>query len=90
MKPGKPDQFERVVLAWWTKDLLEINGSALRAGIAKLIRKEHMWMRLMVQRHLAKWTDRTDPPIDAQEAYGRHCRALQCREILDQLDQRRK
>lgn len=88
MKPTKPDRWERIA-----------NENALGKGenkfffardVASYLRKEHAAVVQLVRNHLSEWTDRTGPAIDAQEAYGRHCRAVQCREILDQLKRRAK
>lgn len=84
-KTKKPDRFERVVLKATCPDMCVDKDAAI-----DLLRKEHAWVVRMVTKHLSKWTDRTGPGIDAQEAYGRYCRALQCQEIIDQLNRRGK
>lgn len=92
MKPKNLDRWERMV-----EDLEFIRDCGGKetpvcesADVLTLFRKEHAWVRRMVTNYLSKWTDRTGLGIDAQEAYGRHCRALQCQEILDQLKRRDK
>ena len=85
MKPTQPDRWERIV-----DKVLERDGRFSHYGVTDLLRKEHAWVVRMVRNYLSKWTDRTGPDIDAQEAYGRHCRALQCQEIIDQLKRRAK
>lgn len=85
MTPKKPDRWERMVLKVTYPDMCVDKDAAIN-----LLRKEHAEMVNIVQNHLSKWTDRTGPDIDAQEAYGRRCRALQCQEILDQLKRRAK
>ena len=92
MTPKKPDRWERMV-----EDLEFIRNCGGKetpvcdsADVLILLRKEHAAVVRMVLNHLAKWTDRTGPDIDAQEAYGRHCRAVQCQEIIDQLKRRAK
>lgn len=90
MKPRKPDRWERMVQHITTSDINIPKQFCYSDEVTDLLRKEHAAVVQLVRNHLSKWTDRTGPDIDAQEAYGRHCRALQCREILDQLKRRAK
>lgn len=89
MKPRKPDRFERMVRKEQWHDDWGI-AVVLVEDVIHFLRNEHAWMKRMVTNYLSKWRDRIGPSIDAKEAYGRNCRALQCEEILSQLKQRRK
>jgi len=89
MKPKKPDRWQRLLDKENTFQVHNMEVMSVKR-VGELLRKEHAAVVRMVLNHLAKWTDRTGPDIDAQEAYGRHCRALQCQEILDQLERMAK
>lgn len=89
MKPRKPDRFDQIAVdsvEWHTP-----SGTPMISSyeVAKLLRKEHAWMRRMVKAHLKLWEGCAPRGYETNQ-YGRDCRAAQCREILQQLDQRRK
>lgn len=57
MKPGKPDRFERVATEKiWTVHGITGVELVTREACAYLLRKEHAWMRRMVE-GVRRWAD---------------------------------
>lgn len=93
MKPTKPDRWERIV-----EDLEFIRDCGGKdtplcasADVLDLLRKEHAAVVRMVKKEFSKMEAVT---LDRTNSNGRivmaHYKALQCRDILDQLTRRAK
>ncbi len=85
----KPDRFERSV-----KNLpTDCEAGLWENDVVKLLRHEHAWMRRMLEKLLKECkaaNKRTALWGENTTAYGWKCRAAQCTQILDKLEQRRK
>lgn len=83
MRPQKPDRWERIVANqysnWWCK---EVGDTAKwhNADVVKLLRREHAWVRRMVQR-IAQ---------DYESSVGDTAAETLCDDILVKLKERAK
>ena len=85
MRPKKPDRWDRMSV---NLPICEY-GTCSVDSVAKLLRKEHEWVVGMVEAQLALWEECAPRGYEANQ-YGRDCRAMQCKDILNLLKRRAK